>query len=129
MKIFIDDYRIPTDCIKYMHTRIGPMNTIYNDGEWFIVRNYPQFVNAIDRFKGEITHISYDNDLVDEHYEHLLDSQQKWEEYHSTIGHAETGYDCLIYTIKVYKENNLELPKLFFHTMNNLALENMQKLL
>ena len=68
MKIFLDDYRIPMDCIKYMHTRIGPMNTIYNDGEWFIVRNYPQFVNAIDRFKGEITHVSFDHDLADAHY-------------------------------------------------------------
>jgi hypothetical protein len=126
MKIFLDDFRNPIDCVKYMHTRIGNKNPIYLEGEWFVVRDYVQFVNAINRFKEEITHISFDNDLVDEHYMFLLKSQEQWEEYHST-DHIETGYDCLKYTLQVYDKE--KLPEMYFHTMNTLALENMEKLI
>ena len=29
MKLFLDDVRIPSDCINYMYKRIGALNPIY----------------------------------------------------------------------------------------------------
>ena len=69
MKLFLDDYRSPIDCFPYMWQRIGNLTPMYNDGKWRIVRNYPEFISAINKFKGEITHISFDHDLVDGHYQ------------------------------------------------------------
>ena len=127
MKIFLDDYRIPMDCIKYMHTRIGPMNTIYNDGEWFIVRNYPQFVNAIDRFKGEITHISFDHDLADAHYHQDMqegDIDYNAEELNNDE-YDKTGYHAAQYLKEVYEKENLKLPLMFVHSMNPVGTQNI----
>jgi len=47
MKVFLDDYRLPMDCIPYMHSRFDPFNLLHHriyHQEWTIVRNYPQFV-------------------------------------------------------------------------------------
>jgi hypothetical protein len=56
MKIFLDDYRLPKDCLSYMYQIIGNLNPIYNE-EWLVVKNYSEFCNAIREFYDKITHI------------------------------------------------------------------------
>lgn len=64
IKIFLDDIRHPVDCVKYMHTRIGPKNPLYLD-EWLIVRTYDDFKDVIIKNAGNISHVSFDHDLSD----------------------------------------------------------------
>lgn len=126
MKIFLDDYRIPLDCIKYMWQRIGALNTIYNSGEWFIVRNYSEFVKNIDRFKGEITHISFDHDLSDGHYHQNM--QEGIIDYNSEDfipDSNKTGFHAAKYLIDQYKHFGLEVPVILVHSMNPVGTENI----
>lgn len=130
MKLFLDDYRNPIDCIKYMHSRIGSENPIYGYGEWFIVRNYPDFVNAINRFKGEITHVSFDHDLADGHYHQNM--QEGEIDYYSkdfqSDDYNKTGYHAAKYMKDLYYTYQLDLPVIFVHSMNPVGTENITNL-
>jgi hypothetical protein len=125
MKIFLDDCRIPVDCINYMYPRIGNLNPIYNE-EWVIVRNYDEFINAINEHYNKITHISFDHDLADTHYtpEHLWDDYDKSKEYQDSQVHKEkTGYECAVWLKDFYIDNELELPTMFVHSMNPVGTD------
>ncbi len=127
MKIFLDDYRQPSECLSYMYTRIGHLNPIYNEGEWYIVRNYPYFIKAIDRFKGEITHISFDHDLADGHYHKNM--QEGILNYDSEDFNSDdfnkTGYHAAKYLKELYEKEGLKLPTVFVHSMNPVGTENI----
>jgi hypothetical protein len=127
IKIFLDDYRNPIDCLSYMYKVIGSLNPIYNQGEWFIVRNYPEFIKAIDRFKGEISHISYDHDLADGHYHQNMQEgviNYESEDFNSD-DFNKTGYHAAQYFKKVYDEEKLEYPVMFVHSMNPVGTKNI----
>ena len=127
MKLFLDDYRSPSDCAKYMHVRIGSENPIYLTGEWYIVRNYPEFVKAINQYKGEITHISYDHDLADGHYHKNM--QKGKLNYFSkdflSDDFNKTGWHCAQYMKMTYDNLSLPYPKMFVHSMNPVGTENI----
>jgi len=127
MKLFLDDYRSPIDCLSYMHTRIGKLNPIYNDGEWYVVRNYPEFVKAINRFKGEITHVSFDHDLADGHYhQNMQEGVINYNsEYFNSDDFNKTGYHAAIYLKELYEQHKLDLPVMFVHSMNPVGTENI----
>lgn len=126
MKIFLDDIRDPKDCLGYMYKRIGELNPIYNEGGWYIVRNFQQFEEAILKYSSDITHISFDHDLADEHYtpEEYWGDYEKSKEYQESLNYKEkTGYDCAVWLKDYYKENNLDLPIMFVHSMNPVGTE------
>lgn len=127
MKIFLDDVRNPKDCLSYMHTRIGKLNPIY-DEDWVIIRNYEDFTEVIEQahlLEQDITHISFDHDLADEHYSYGRDTAQAWTEYHSDEGHEKTGLDCAEFVKDFYKQNGLKLPIMFVHSMNPVGTQNI----
>jgi hypothetical protein len=122
MKLFLDDVRNPTDCVKYMHARIGKDNPIYLEGEWYVVRNYDEFVKAIDEFYPQITHISFDHDLADEHYSTTM--YTSIDEYYNAIeGSEKTGLDCAKYMKKFYDEAGLTYPIMYVHSMNPVGTQ------
>ena len=128
IKLFLDDVRIPKDCIHYMHHRIGELNPIYLEDDWQIVRDYDEFRKFIDENKGNIEYISFDRDLADEHL--LLD--EMYLEDHSIYNKnyekfkEKTGLDCARYLKVVYSNNNLELPTyIFVHSMNPVGTMNI----
>ena len=125
MKLFLDDIRQPSDCAKYMHTRIGALNPIYMEGEWYIVRNYDQFCKAIDEFHMKITHISYDHDLAEPHYhESMYEGGKVYMKYLETIS-EKTGYECAKYMKSFYDGCGLQYPIMFVHSMNPVGTENI----
>ena len=71
MKLFLDDVRVPSDCIGYMPMRIGGNAVIYHSIDWVIVRDHYQFINWITK-NGLPNLISFDHDLSDEHYSPLM---------------------------------------------------------
>ncbi len=118
MKLFLDDIRCPSECASYMHRRIGKLNPIYIEGEWYIVRNFDAFVEAVKKYYNEITHISFDHDLADVHY-----NPSTWTQ--SFVYHEQTGYDCAKWMKEFYKEQKKELPIMFVHSMNPVGTENI----
>ncbi len=130
MKIFLDDVRIPTDCLLYMHKRIGLMKSVYLDYDWNVVRNYPAFVKAINEFKGKITHISFDHDLADGHYHKNM--QEGVINYNSEDFNSDdfnkTGFHAAKYFKQVYDQEKLEYPVLFVHSMNPVGTQNIVNL-
>ena len=130
MKIFLDDYRVPLDCVSYMHQRIGKLNPIYLE-EWKVVKNYSEFTQfitqAIESGK-EITHVSFDHDLADEHYtpEEYWQDFDKSKEYQEKQRYKEkTGLDCARWFKDLYIQENKQLPIIFVHSMNPIGTQNI----
>lgn len=128
MKIFLDDIRSPQDCAKYMYRRIKSLNPVYLEGKWYIVRNFEQFQEAIFKYHKDITHISFDHDLADEHYtpEEFWETEEKSREWAAKqIYKEKTGYDCAKWMKDFYQENKIKLPVMFVHSMNPVGTENI----
>ena len=128
MMIFLDDIRSPQECASYMDKRIGKLNPIYNKGGWYIVRNYDEFQDSIIKYIDDITHISFDHDLADEHYtpEEYWESFDKSKEYQEKQVYKEkTGYECAKWLKEYYIYKEKELPIMFVHSMNPVGTENI----
>lgn len=123
MKLFLDNYRIPRDCILYMSPRIGKYNLLYLE-DWVIVNNYEEFIERVQRaynFKEEIDFISFDH-LADEYY---IDGDK---EVLSENYKEKTGYDCAKWLIEFYDKHKLRLPTIFVHSMNPVGTQNIKNL-
>jgi hypothetical protein len=107
-----------------MHQRIGALNPIYLE-DWMVVRNYDEFVNAITEHIDIITHISFDHDLSDEHYDPMMyEGQTKYNELYNQFI-EKTGYECAKWMKEFYTENNKQLPVMFVHSMNPTGTQNI----
>ncbi len=131
MKIFLDDLRYPKDCLGYMHTRIGALNPIYNE-QWTVVRNYIDFMTTINGAmqKGiEITHISFDHDLAEEHYNPIMMVDDDEYEHLRDTFKEKTGLDCARWWkdwFEEYKDRyNLKWPMIFVHSMNPVGRQSI----
>lgn len=127
MKLFLDDVRVPSDCIGYMPMRIGGNATIYHSTDWVIVRDHYQFINWITK-NGLPNLVSFDHDLSVEHYSPLMYTSE--DQYQEAIkGTAPTGYDSAKWLIEYCIENNQSLPEWVVHSMNPIGVDRIQKLL
>lgn len=126
MKIFLDDIREPQDCLFYMNRRIGSLNTIYLE-DWIVVRNYDEFVNTITNNIDKITHVSFDHDLADEHYDPKMLDTENYNQLYDSFN-EKTGYDCAKWLKEYYQESNKELPVMFVHSMNPTGTNNIVNL-
>jgi hypothetical protein len=117
MKLFLDDIRVPRNCVSYMHKRIGALNPLYLE-EWNVVRNYEEFVSAINDHHNEITHISFDHDLAEAHYD-----PKTWTE--SFVYKEKTGLECAKYMKWFYDEHRKPYPIMFVHSMNPVGTQNI----
>lgn len=123
MKLFLDDVRHPVDCVKYMHSRIGKLNLIYLE-QWEMAKNFRQFQEWVEyayQVGEEITHVSFDHDLADIHYDPK--TQQESFAYDEN-----TGYDCAKWMLEFYKDKKLKLPIMFVHSMNPVGTEKIVNL-
>jgi len=118
-RLFLDDYRVPLD--SFGITR----NPIYKE-KWIIVRTYEDFLKTISHY-GIPTMVSFDHDLVDEHYKVVNESQ--WEEYHKNPAHQPTGYDCALWLKRYCSFNNLPLPEYYIHSLSQVGGKKIRKLL
>lgn len=120
-KLFLDDVRQVTDCLSYMHTRIGKRNPIYAEDGWLIARNYEEFVNILEEY-GLPEFVSFDHDLAAIHYE-----PSTWTESFEYF--EETGLDCARFLKKYCKDNSVALPEWAVHSMNPVGTENIKNCL
>lgn len=119
-KLYLDDIRQPQASSLYMHSRIGKDNPIYLE-EWIVVKNYEEFVSTIEE-KGLPTHISFDHDLAEIHYDSTTQKE-------SFKYYEKTGEDCAKWLVKYLKENNLKMPTVYIHSQNPIGCENIKNAL
>lgn len=123
-KLFLDDERSPMDTFGY--TGDG----MYTYPNWDVVKSYNEFVEYI-KANGVPKLISFDHDLADIHYKtfltpQTLDGRQKaWDDYHENEKREKTGHDCLKWLLDYCHDNDVVLPKIYIHTMNNVGYQNM----
>lgn len=117
VKIFLDDVRQPKECLSYMYHRIGAENPIY-DVEWLVVKNFEEFITAIQLHFEDITHVSFDHDLADGHYTGEMYKTES--EYMESIKNCQekTGYDCAVWMKEYYHRMQTRLPIMYVHSMN-----------
>lgn len=116
--LFLDDERLPSDV-----TWVDIPRTQY-----IVARNYLEFVDYVIK-NGVPLFISFDHDLADEHYAHMLKDLQK----NSTgeilfriadevsdydYGPEETGYECAKWLVNHCIENQSKFPEYAVHSMN-----------
>ena len=118
--LFLDDFRHPYDCIKYMKL------PIYSKLEWIIVRNYGEFVDYIAK-KGLPKIISFDHDLADEHY-----SPEMYRGSYNAMYKnfkEKTGLDCAKWLVDYCADKDLDLPEYLVHSMNPAGRKNISSYL
>lgn len=124
MKVFLDDIRDPRDCLGYMHTRIGPYNDLYSQ-DWAVVRNYDEFRGIIMHYADKITHVSFDHDLSDEHYNPvMMVADEDYNQLYDTFKEF-TGKECAEWMKEFYNEIGRKLPMIFVHSMNPVGRQNI----
>lgn len=98
MKLYLDDIR-------------NPHQTYPNDSDWFVVRNYTEFVSAIEQHFSGLEIISFDHDLAN------FDDN----------GDEVSGYTLVKWLCDYILDNNLDISNLTlnFHTANLVGKENM----
>lgn len=132
-KLFLDDFRVPKDCAKYMGTVLVQL---YNQDDWTIVRSYDEFCKHIMEH-GLPDLISYDHDLADEHYFPLetsdkykqLISEGNLNEFYASSFVEKTGYDCAKWLVEYCMDYRMFLPEFIVHSMNPSGAENIRSLL
>jgi hypothetical protein len=125
MRLFLDDIRVPFDCLKYMKADVSH---IYEDTDWDVVRSYEDFVGYIEHF-GLPELISFDHDLADEHYSSEMYSlSNSYNEKYPTFK-EKTGYECAKWLCDYCTKNKLLLPMYVVHSMNPIGKENILSVL
>ena len=122
-KLFLDDIRMPKDCANGLVP--SQMSKIYWDDDWFIVRNFKQFIDWISE-NGLPDFISFDHDLADIHY--TIDySDINWP--YSNPDMEKTGYDCAKWLGNYCLDKNLSLPDFIVHSQNPVGKMNINSYL
>lgn len=112
-KLFLDDHRTPNEFVGDIYDELG----------WHIVSDYNQFVSYILE-NGVPDIISFDHDLVDEHYD--IDWSAIYISKRLAPTTQPTGLECAIWVYKFCQENKVPLPKAMVHSMNPLGRKVIQ---
>jgi hypothetical protein len=127
--LFLDDYRWPSDCAKYMHKKLGPQNVLYTNPAWAVVRNYPDFVKWIKE-NGLPDLISFDHDLADGHYHQgMQEGEIDYSAPDFNEDYQKTGFHCAKFLVEYCMDNNKDLPGFIVHSMNPVGTQNIESLL
>lgn len=128
MVLFLDDLRNPSDVPTYFNYE----RDMYVNVTPHVVRNFDEFKEFVDNNFNEITHISFDHDLGDDHY---IDKKY-WGDYEKSKAIQDVGFsvekngvDCAKYFINKYLTltNEKPLTDVFIniHSANPVGADNI----
>jgi len=118
--LFYDDFRHPQDAFNIWK------DTDFLKLDWIVVRSHNEFKEAIENnLKDDKwpSIISFDHDIVDEHYDMDFSDMN----YHKTT--HPTGYHTAIWLVEFCKENELDLPAFKVHSQSPSGKRNIIKVL
>ncbi len=118
-KLFLDDIRQPKDAC-YL---VQDWAKLYFDDEWDVVKTHKEFVRWVKR-NGVPTHVSFDHDLADVHYDIDFDD---WDVYTAEqLGVEETGLDSAKFLVDYCENNGFDLPLYQVHSANPIGRRNIK---
>ena len=121
-KLFLDDIRQPKDACYLVQDWAG----LYFNEKWDVVKTHQEFVSWIKRH-GVPTHVSFDHDLADVHYE--IDYRD-WDDFTADqLGVEETGLDSAKFLVDYCADNGFKLPEYQVHSANPVGRKNIQSYL
>lgn len=103
--LFLDDIRDPS-WVHWLRLPAKP------DREWVIVRNFEEFVAAIEQ-RGMPDFVSFDHDLDQE----------------GQISYERTGMDCAHWLVDRCLDQDMDLPAFDVHSYNSVGRDNIRGLL
>lgn len=109
-KLFLDDQRTPDECV----------GKIYDQGGWDLVGDFEEF-QAYIMERGMPDVISFDHDLVDEHYD--IDWWDVYKEGQLAPTSYRTGLDCIKWLKQFCDESNSSMPECIVHSLNPVGRE------
>lgn len=126
MNLFLDDIRLPKDAfllkeLKYLRDYSG-----ISDNDWKIVRNYDEFVKAIED-NGIPVAISFDCDLSLEHQKHYIRDSINTGVYEWQNFKTKCGIHCAKYLKSLLNEDSC--VKVYVHSANEIGGEEIRKIL
>jgi hypothetical protein len=125
-KLFLDDVRVPLDCAKYMHTRIGPDNLRYLDDDWIIVRNFDQFQEEVCARREIPDIVSFDHDLGDDIADARIEAGMRKRKAKALKKTEIDGYDCAKWLMSQCRQRNVWPSQIFVHSMNPVGYERIK---
>lgn len=118
-KLFLDDIRQPKDAC-YL---VQDWAKLYSNDEWDVVKTHREFVSWVKR-NGVPTHVSFDHDLSDCHYDIDFDD---WDIYTADqLGVEETGLDSAKFLVDYCENNGFDLPLYQVHSANPVGRRNIK---
>lgn len=108
VNIFLDDYRIPetVDWIKLPKV------------EYLVVRDYTEFVAAIEALEEAPAFVAFDHDLADAHYRNDFSNPAE-----------KTGLDCAKALVDICVDKGWKLPEFAVHSLNFQGKRNIEAFL
>lgn len=125
IRLFLDDVRVPENCLLYMHTRINNIS-LYRASNWVIVRNFEDFTEAVKYNYPAIELISLDHDLGEDVAIENRELGLSKRAARKSKKFVKSGYDCAVWLKQFYKEKNVTLPPIIVHSMNPVGTENIK---
>ena len=122
--LFLDDERVPKDVYRYKG------DPLYVEQMWIKVKNYNEFLDKVaERYSDGYLPcvISFDHDLAREHY--VQGIRNGFKEFDETVVTIPTGWHCLKWYLRFCDVNDIQLPKIMFHSKNPAGTQNMIALL
>lgn len=125
--LFLDDERMPGHV-----TWVNLPSAVYE-----IVRNYEEFVQTIETH-GVPEFVTFDHDLADEHFKHMLEDMQLNSTRQKMFGVAKniidldygpekTGYECAKWLVDYCHDNGVKFPEFTVHSMNPVGTERIKQ--
>src|SRR6185369_7342661 len=122
--LFLDDERIPYSSDGDVKNAFAVTNNpIYYTVNWFIVRNYYQFVKKIQT-DGLPAMISFDNDLGKTY--RAEDVPAEFLSIENVLSTEMSGYDALKWLCNYCLDHGVDLPLIYLHTANTVGFVNMR---
>jgi len=122
INIFLDDFREPSHAFDYTK------NNEYLLKEWVVVRNYSEFVKAVEKELPGL--ISFDHDLAEGHYhKNMQEGVLNYDSEDFIPDEHKTGYHCAKWLVDYCIDNGYTLCDFRVHSMNPVGKENIMTLL
>jgi hypothetical protein len=122
-KLFIDDDRLPKNCVSWMKGRTDDPS-IYLRDDWVVVRDLAEMVKVITE-RGLPEFVSFDHDLGKNNVKKLIAQGFSKRKARKIATFEISGMHCASFLETVCRMMQQPLPKYAVHSLNPVGTENL----